>query len=182
MSCLKASEQMSLALDAMLPEEEEDALHAHIAECADCAAEWRALQSMNSLFADVQPATPPPGFSAQVMSRVRQHSRRATLVRRGGVFTIGLLVVAALAIVPLMTMISVAMQNPTIVQALFGAVRHVADVFNTLARAIGLLAGAMLAGVSWPVFVGYVITAATLAVAWFRIILRPMPTGWERTT
>jgi anti-sigma factor RsiW len=181
MNCLEASERMSLSLDALISSDEECALQGHVAQCEACQIEWQGIQAVAELFSTVQPVAPPPDFALRVMTRVQSHNRRARMVRQGSVFALGLVVLATLGIIPVMTMITLALRNPSVVQALSGAAMNVMDVANTLARAIRLLAGAMLSGVSWPMMVGYVVVAATLVIGWVGLMREPTSTRWEQT-
>ncbi len=90
------SHWMSLALDGALDTPEEQHLHAHLAGCPACRAEWAAMQAVSTLLA-AEPLVPPPwGFSARVDQRISRQMVRPRRVFGGlAVITGSLSAVAA---------------------------------------------------------------------------------------
>ena len=68
------------ALGALAPDERER-FEAHLADCAACRAEVRALREVAVLLADAAPATtPPPGLRDRALREARQARDRKSVV------------------------------------------------------------------------------------------------------
>jgi len=81
MNCQEAKWRMSLALDRMLPADEERELQAHLTRCLTCQAEWEALQSVSHLLAQAPLASPGVDLALRVEERLfrQRESRRWAL-------------------------------------------------------------------------------------------------------
>ncbi len=75
MNCSEAMELISSRLDGALSPAEEDALQAHLAQCASCRSVQAELSQLNSDLAALS-CEPPQALHARVMREVRQKSRR----------------------------------------------------------------------------------------------------------
>lgn len=182
MQCLDASELMSLRLDQDLVLQDEEALQAHLAECADCRQAWALMQRAHALFDDVVMRAPPLDLTSRVMARVRQRDRKMRLWRTGIVAFVGLLVTAALAIAPIMTLVNTATENPLVVNALLGVATRVLGVAGTLLGAMATFARALATRPGGLYVVGYLVLAAGLLVGWLRIVMRPPSHAYERVS
>ncbi|OPY58814.1 MAG: hypothetical protein A4E55_00688 [Pelotomaculum sp. PtaU1.Bin035] len=67
MQCLKIKELLSPYLDGVLSPPVGDDVAAHLAVCANCRVEYRALQEIVNAMKNLPEIIPPPEFSAQVM-------------------------------------------------------------------------------------------------------------------
>lgn len=71
MRCTDARAVMMELLDDLADSAQQAALLSHVAECAACRAEWRALQELDALLTAAPMAVPPPDFTQRVLTRVR---------------------------------------------------------------------------------------------------------------
>ena len=173
MNCLKASELMSLRLDAPLSAADERELQQHLAECAECRRAWARMQAVAAALERPAFVAPSPQFSARVMVRIRRARRRDLIVRRGGVFLLSALIVAAMALVPMVTFINVGIHNPAIVHALLNTGLWLVDIGRTLAGATQAVLRALIMGLSWPLAAGYLTLAIGMLLGWLYIVARP---------
>ncbi len=77
MSCQRAAELMSLALEEEATPEERQELQAHLASCEACAAEWYALQAVESLLIATLPVEPPETLATDILQGVARCRQRA---------------------------------------------------------------------------------------------------------
>ena len=68
MDCRKVRRLLSQYADGVLNEKQADRVQQHIAQCEECAAAYRELESLKQTLSD-QPAFVPPGDFAQVVMR-----------------------------------------------------------------------------------------------------------------
>lgn len=66
---------MSLRLDGILTPADQATLDRHLDECPACMAMWQAMSGLDAMFGQTAMVSPPPDFSARVMTRVQ--ARRA---------------------------------------------------------------------------------------------------------
>ena len=80
--CEQYTEWMSLAQDGMLSSTQHRLLHAHLAECPSCTAQWEAMTLVSQIFHAAPMATPRAGFSARFEARLayRQEQRRQVII------------------------------------------------------------------------------------------------------
>jgi len=71
MNCQEARRGMSLALDRMVSRDEETALQMHMARCATCHLEWKALQSVSHLLTEASLASPGVDLALRIEQRLR---------------------------------------------------------------------------------------------------------------
>lgn len=174
MRCREASEWMSLQLDSLLAEEEAQALRSHLAACAGCRAEWERMLRACELLEDVEFAAPSSALAARVLARIRRRELRSAFLRGGAMSLLGLAVLVAAGIVPLVSTLGMALSNPTTVHALVGFAVHAVDILSTLAGAVELVLDAVFAVPTFLVLVGYVVITGALALAWMRLVSQPM--------
>ena len=96
MLCSHASQLMDEVLNGEAGSEREAALLAHVADCASCRAEWRALQRVEQLLVTAPSVWPSPDFSTRVIARLaprqpRQNPWAGTLVLVAGAVLFGVL-------------------------------------------------------------------------------------------
>ena len=181
MSCLKASELMSLRLDAPLSEEEDRALQNHLANCEACSEEWEKMQVACALFEDVEFASPSAVFQERILSKIGRRNTWTSIQRGGGIFFLSLIVLIALGFGPLMNLVTMASENPSFVRALAGLVAGGIAILGTLLDAVELILRAMLAGPYWLILVGAVAVAMTLAFGGVRLVTVSRHNVWRRT-
>ena len=166
---------MSLRLDGALSGEEQRALDAHLAACAECKADWERMQNACAPFSTLTWAEPPAQLSAHVMQRVQRRSRRLSLARAGlSVLLVGLML-STLFIAPLRALFSVGetvTSVPALISTLVGAVVGVAGVLGTMAGALQVVLQALFSSPTWLVLAGYLAICAVVAVAWSRLALQ----------
>jgi predicted anti-sigma-YlaC factor YlaD len=173
MNCLKASELMSLRLDAPLSGLDERELQEHLATCADCRREWARVRAVSAALERPAFVVPSPHFSARVMVRIRRARRRDLVLRRGGVLLLSALIVAAIALVPTLTFINVGIRNPAIVHALVNTGLWLLEIGRTLAGATQAVLRALVMGLSWPAVAGYSMLAVGMILCWLYLVARP---------
>lgn len=71
MQCREVKELLSPYLDGVLDPQEGEGVAAHLAVCPDCRAQWHALCEAVDAFRSLPEVTPPPGFSARVIDRIK---------------------------------------------------------------------------------------------------------------
>lgn len=174
MRCLEASELMSLQLDRPLVEQQTKVLEQHVQNCAPCAELWQQMQNAALLFVDVEPVLPPPNLTMSVMEAVRRREARARYLRRGVVLSVGLLLVFALGIIPILGMAVSAVNNPELARAGLGLVLRIVEVLGVLAGAVRVILQAALGGLNCLILVGYVALVGALVALWTRIVTRPV--------
>nr|MBN1228751.1 hypothetical protein [Anaerolineae bacterium] len=82
---------MSLALDALLTQEEEKELNQHLQSCSTCAQLWDDMTIINTMFTASAEVAPPANFSANVLARVESYESG----RRWYPWIVGVLVAAS---------------------------------------------------------------------------------------
>jgi anti-sigma factor RsiW len=80
MSCEKVQEQISLALDGMLPEGERDEVLAHTRWCRACGAHMQTLEDMRTALQELAAPSAPPALSARLRV-LASHERSRQLSR-----------------------------------------------------------------------------------------------------
>ncbi len=167
---------MSLKLDALLSQEQERALQAHLAVCTACRAEWEALQVVSHLLDD-QPMVPaPPGFVA----RVEHHLARERAARQRGVMGAAALVLGALlmATLGLSSLAGIVIQlwpllsQPSLWDGLMGWFSQVANVGLAIGDAIALLLSSLFSRAGGPFLLVYMLAMLLLTVLCSRMVLR----------
>jgi anti-sigma factor RsiW len=74
-SCRDMELLMSLALDGLATDEEQQSLKNHLAACPQCAQSWEAMRRVSLILSAGTMVEPPPGFVGAVMERVdAQHT------------------------------------------------------------------------------------------------------------
>ena len=174
MHCPEASELMSLQLDDLLVEEQAKVLEQHVRDCEPCAELWQQMQSAALLFADMERVLPPANLTDNVMVAVRRKEARARYLRRGIVLSVGLLLVSALALIPLLAVAVSAINNPELARAGLGLVLRIVEVLGVLAGAVRGILLATLGGPNCLIPVGYVLFAGLLVALWARVVTRPV--------
>ena len=167
---------MSLKLDGLLTRDQERALQAHLATCADCRTEWEAMQFVSCLL-ERQPMVPAPaGFVARMERRLR--AERA--VRRRNVMGAAALVLGALALVTvgLSSLAGIVvsfwplLKRPALWDAAAGWLSRVADVSLAVGNAVALLLGSLFNTAGGPILLVYILAVLLLTVLWSRLVFR----------
>lgn len=170
MLCREASELMSLRLDLALPAQEEAAFQEHLVGCEACRSAWREMQRVNDLFHGAAFAAPPPLLASRIMGKVRRRNRWLAVLRGGALTLLGVVMVLALGLAPLLTALGAVLDNPSVVSALAGLIVRVAQIAGVVLRAIGLVAQGVFAGPSVFVVISYCALALGLLGVWLRLV------------
>lgn len=72
MDCRAIEELMSLSIDGMLNDEEQQQLNTHLEECSECREIYALYQSVQATLADEEPASLPERFHDDLMNRIRE--------------------------------------------------------------------------------------------------------------
>jgi len=70
------SELMSLAIDGLLEAGDQHQLQHHLASCATCRSEWKAMQQASALFEQSPVVGPPLGFAIRVERRLEEKAKK----------------------------------------------------------------------------------------------------------
>ena len=75
MNCEQMNDLLSAYLDGELTAQEEEQMHAHLEQCADCRALLEQLQTLRTSFSDLEEISAPEGFAETVMGRIKAESK-----------------------------------------------------------------------------------------------------------
>lgn len=171
MQCLKASEIMSLRLDKMATQEEEQALEAHLATCRDCQMTWQRMQRACAIFDSAVFVDPPPLLAQKVMNRIHRRAAWRAILRGSAISLLGLLVIAALVFVPFL--ITPSSLTLTFVNLLWQSIVRVGVVLVTLMRALMLVLQLLLGGKNGLILLAFFVAACGITLGWLRLIANP---------
>jgi anti-sigma factor RsiW len=160
-------------LDGLLSQRDALALDQHVKGCGECWLEWQQLRAVSALFEDVELEQAPAGFAAHVMARVQRRGRWLALVRGAAFLVLGLAILLALGLVPLMALTGALSGSPAVLRALVSVVTSVAGLATTFTSALLLVLRSLLSGYGGLAFVGAVLLVGILAIPWFRLVTRP---------
>lgn len=172
---------MQLALDEALLPPQRERLDAHLAECADCATLWQALNGIDSLFSAAPLAAPRPGFTGRFQARLQQRARPRPV---WGLLALGVSVMAMAAVaLPLAAGVlwsaaQIAGQ-PVTTTAVFTSATALSDSFLTVAGALvgaTRALGQFVAGtpVVWLAALGALTATALWVIVLRRLALQGM--------
>ena len=71
MNCEQMNDLLWAFLDGELTAQEEEQMHAHLEQCADCRALLEQLQTLRTSFSDLEEISAPEGFAEKVMDRIK---------------------------------------------------------------------------------------------------------------
>ena len=91
---------MSARLDSSLDKDEEDALAAHMSECAMCQTEWARFQQLDRLLSGSHMRPAPVHLRARVMSRIVRRDEARRGVFGGLTLTLGTVALVLLLVAP----------------------------------------------------------------------------------
>lgn len=75
MNCEQMTDLLWAFLDGELTAQEEEQMHAHLEQCADCRALLEQLQTLRTSFSDLEEIPAPEGFADGVMRRIKAESK-----------------------------------------------------------------------------------------------------------
>ena len=75
MNCEQMNDLLWAFLDGELTAQEEEQMHAHLEQCADCRALLEQLQTLRTSFSDLEEIPAPEGFAEGVMNRIKAESK-----------------------------------------------------------------------------------------------------------
>ncbi len=171
MQCLKASEIMSLRLDKMTTQEEEQALEAHLATCRDCQITWQRMQRACAIFDSAAFVDPPPLLAQKVMNGIHRRTIWRAILRGSVFFVLGLAVIAALVLIPFL--ISPSSLTPTVINLLWESTVRMGMVLATLIRALMLVLQLLLGGTNGLILLAFFVAACGVTLGWLRLVTNP---------
>lgn len=171
MQCLKASEIMSLRLDKMTTQEEEQALEAHLATCRDCQITWQRMQRACAIFDSAVFVDPPPLLAQKVMNRIHRRAIWRSILRGSVFFVLGLAVIAALAFIPFL--IAPSSLTPTLVNLLWESLVRLGMALATLIRALMLVLQLLLGGTNGLILLAFFVAVSGITLGWLRLVANP---------
>lgn len=165
-------------LDQVASPVDQDQLQRHLLECADCAAEWEALRTVEGLLLSAPVIPAPDGFNLRVMDRLEGHSWARTL---GALFGLAVGSVAALLIVGVPALLvllafSTAYTDPTQFTGWIMWFKDLASVGGTLLEgAVTTLRLLLVRVASTPAVLGWMFAAALAVGLWAYLVRRFEP-------
>jgi len=100
MHCEQAGEMMSARLDSRLDSTEVTLLEEHLAGCTACQAEWRRLQTLDSLLASAPMVYAPVRLRVRVMARLDRRERARRAIIGGTTLALGTVALVMLTLAP----------------------------------------------------------------------------------
>jgi|LSQX01.3.fsa_nt_gb predicted anti-sigma-YlaC factor YlaD len=175
MQCREASELVSLRLDVALPPTAEQSLQEHLGECQGCHWEADALARLDLLLSEAPRVRPAPQFAGRVMARIHRRRRWMAVWRGGVVLVLGMIIMAALCLVPLAhpaSPVADVLNSPSLVSTLVGVLVRIANLAATLMGAARLVGEAFVGSSGHLFLAGLMALAAGLALIWLRLVGR----------
>jgi anti-sigma factor RsiW len=178
---------MSLALDGLLDDNEQQWLDDHVAGCAACRAEWQAMRQVSTLFENSTMAGPPLGFAIRVERRLEE-KRRKRKRKFGGVavltgsLSLAGVTLAAVVLVILGVVVWPSVASMPSVQQGSGIVSQVASGFGLVSKGANLFLKDLLLRYGLVLVAGTGAVVVVLAGFWTWIFVkRPgSPQGHNR--
>lgn len=170
------SDWMQLALDGDLKPEQRAQLDTHLQVCAQCAALWRALGEVETLFSTAPVVSPRPGFTNRFNARLRQQRSQPRVWL--GVFVLGFSVVGAAVILLPLTLGIVwpfvqLIGQPATSAALFDNASAISQTLLAVGAALWVSAWALGAfAVTTPLFWLLTITVLLATMLWVLTLRR----------
>ncbi len=132
---------MNLALDHLLPESEQAALDAHLAQSSGDASLWRAMHTVNDLFTGAPEIQAPPDFASKVMAAIAAAPAQAPVsVSPTGPSTIFGLALGVVIAAPLIIAAFLGIQNwASDPAALNTLLQQIVVALNTVTQAIAAI-------------------------------------------
>lgn len=169
----EVSALMSLALDGMLSNDEEQQLHQHLLACPSCQTTWQRWQHIGHVLTVEPFAGPPQGFALrtdQMLQRAEQRRERllAGLVLVGGTILVTALILLAVAGAGTLWM---ALSPDARIQAtsLFDYLRQFASL--AVANLASIRDGVAAVLPSPAVMLVFTVTLMTASLLWVRVVL-----------
>ena len=176
--CEQYTEWMSLAQDGLLSSSHSRLLHAHVALCPECQAQWEAITLVSRMLHSAPMAVPLPGFVARFEGRLarREEKRRQALIwLLLGMGVVALTILALPSLASLLRLTGYLVLPYRFVAYARGLLNWTAIVLNSFADAVGVLVRNL---VSQPVgtagVIGSAALAAALCVLWTRLLIGRM--------
>ena len=167
---------MSLKLDGLLNREQERALQTHLATCAECRAEWQAMQFVSHLLSEQPMLSPLPGFAARVKnSLAAKKAARQRGIMGAMALILGALSLSTLALSPLAGIVAQIwplLKQPSLWEGLVDWFGQFADVSLATGHAIALLLTSLFNATGGPVLLAYMLLVLLLTMLWSRFVLR----------
>jgi anti-sigma factor RsiW len=171
----RISQWMSLALDGELSAPHKDQLHAHLASCPACRAEWDAMRAVSTLLS-AEPLMPPPwGFSARVDQRIGQQMARPRRFLSGLAVVTGSLSAVAAALVLLIGVVSILWSRlgpPPQVETAVDSGSQVASGIGLVAKSASLVLIDLLTRYGLPMAVVAALVIGISVAVWVCLAMR----------
>lgn len=164
---------MSMELDGMLSVEESEALDAHLAECADCRAEWIRWRRIDSLLSAEPAIDPAAGFSNRVLERIdgevcKERRRLTAAVVIGGGLSVWFLAILSLLIAVALWWLT----DPLVRLQAAKVLSQLVPPVSTLCKAASALTGAVASVQAVPWVAALAGWVATITVLWALLLQR----------
>ena len=176
--CEQYTEWMSLAQDGLLNSTQSRLLHAHVALCPECQAQWKAITLVSRMLHSVPVMGPLPGFVARFENRLarREERRRQAMIWiLLGIGVVALTILALPSLVSLLRLTGYLVLPYRFVAYARGLLNWTTIVLNSFAEAVGVLVRYFVAQ---PAGTAGVIGSAALATAlcllWTRLLIGRM--------
>ena len=160
-------------LDQVAGRADQDRLHQHLFRCAECAAEWEALQAIEGLLMRAPVISAPDTLSTRVMQQLEGTSWTRTL---GALFALGLGSVLALLVVAIPALIvflvcATAYTDPAQFAGWVAWFKGVASVGGTLLTGVGTALRLFVIEVAGsPVALAWLLAAVLAVGGWAHLV------------
>lgn len=177
--CEHHAEWMSLAQDGMLNSTQSHLLHAHLASCAPCRAQWEAMAAVSRLFHAAPMVSPGPGFVTRFEARLayRKEQRRQGMVwLLLGIGVIALGILALPSLIPVLSLTGRMVLPYGVIAYLQGLFDWAYIVFSALMDAAAVLIRHFVTTPAGIACICSAVVAGLLLVAWTRLVVHRMAT------
>jgi anti-sigma factor RsiW len=168
---------MSLALDGLLEDRDQQGLEQHVASCSSCRAEWEAMQQVSTLFEGSTLVGPPLGFAVRVERRLAEKTKQQRQLFGGlAVLTSSLSLAGATVAVVVMIAVGILTwrwldSTPAVQQGTY-TVTEVASGVGLMGKAASSLLGDLLIRYGAPLVLVLGIGLMVLLVVWAWLFLK----------
>lgn len=171
------SEFMSLALDGLLPADDLQRLHDHLATCPLCQAEWQAMQQVSALFEQAPLVGPPLGFALRVDRRLEEKVRKqrrtfGSVAMLTGSLSLATVTVAAVVIIALGVLAWSWLGTQPAVQQGTDAVSQVASGVGLVGKGASLFLRELLLRYAVPILLALCVGLTVLTAGWVLLFVK----------
>ncbi len=152
------------ALDGELADDGRFELESHLRACPDCAQEWQALMTVETLFQATPAIAPPAGFAQTVLAALP--NRQLRMMTLGVMYLLLLfsglipLVVGGLTV----TIFRPSLSQPGVWESIWQSVLHLMNVVGTVVGALFASVGNFIS--EYPAVLGWALVMAGVVSIW----------------